>query len=245
MPYLQTSSFRLAANEQGDPSAAKLALVLPGRLESKDYAHIKSHQQQLANLGYFSVAFDPPGSWDSAGDIGMYTITNYLRATEELIAHYGNRPTILVGHSLGGKIALLETAQSPHITACIALMTSLANPKHPDTPWQQAGTLTFCRDLPPGNQPTLQQQRYDLPYSFVEDAQNYDIPAAFASCTKPKLLVAGAQDRQNLLRYLHRQYQHIAEPKQLIELTAGHSYRYNPALIEQVNSIIKQFISSL
>lgn len=48
MSLITTKSYELVVNETGNPDAAKCALVLPGRLESKDYAHIQSHAAALA-----------------------------------------------------------------------------------------------------------------------------------------------------------------------------------------------------
>ena len=98
---IRTKSFELAVSTFGDPHAERLALLLPGRLESKDYAHLQSHAAYLAGRDYYAVAFDPPGSWDSPGGIQAYTVTNYLQAVRELIEYYGNKPTLLLGHSLG------------------------------------------------------------------------------------------------------------------------------------------------
>jgi len=61
MNLVKTKSYELAVYEKGDIDADKLAVVLPGRLESKDYAHIRSHVDTLATLGFHAIAFDPPG----------------------------------------------------------------------------------------------------------------------------------------------------------------------------------------
>lgn len=102
---LKLGQFRVSIYEKGNPIAGKIALVLPGRLESKDYAHVHSHVDTLAGLGFHAVTFDPPGSWESSGDINDYTVTNYLTVVNKLVAYYGDRPTLLLGHSLGGSVA--------------------------------------------------------------------------------------------------------------------------------------------
>jgi hypothetical protein len=42
---------------KGDQDAAKLALVLPGRLDTKDYAHMVSAVDFLSARGYLAVSF--------------------------------------------------------------------------------------------------------------------------------------------------------------------------------------------
>lgn len=100
---IKTESFNLAVYQKGSPDSKKLALVLPGRLDTKDYPHMRSHVDFLASKGYLALSFDPPGSWESEGDISLYLTTNYLKAVKELINHFGNKPTLLIGHSRGGK----------------------------------------------------------------------------------------------------------------------------------------------
>src|SRR3989338_4759008 len=104
---LKTKSFDLAVYAKGDPASSKLAIIIPGRLDSKDYAHNTSLVDYLAGRGYFALSFDPPGTWESPGDIGLYTTTNLLKVVDELIEHFGNKPTLLAGQSRGGTVAML------------------------------------------------------------------------------------------------------------------------------------------
>jgi len=246
MRLVTTKSYKLAVYEKGDPHAALCAIVLPGRLESKDYTHITSHVDTLAGLGFHAIAFDPPGSWESPGDIDTYTVTNYLGAVNELVAHYGNKPTVLVGHSLGGSIAALAAASNLHVIAYVALMSLVSGPSTSDDPaWKSEGKITFSRDLPPGDHHTATQKKYDLPYSFFEDALTYDTKRALHSCHKPKLFVLGKHDSQNAASYPAEEYARIAEPKRLIEIDSPHSYRYHKTIIDEVNAHIKEFVLSL
>ncbi len=129
--FLQIKNFQLAANVKGDPNARKVALVLPGGLDTKDYVHMTSLVDFLANRGYLAVSFDMAGTWDSPGDISLYTTTNYIKAVHELIDYFGNRPTILAGHSRGGKVAIHAGADNPAVNAIVAIMASYGAPLPP------------------------------------------------------------------------------------------------------------------
>lgn len=59
MDIIKTKSFELAVITEGDKNAAKLAIVIPGRLDTKDYAQNPSHIKFLASKGYFALSFDP------------------------------------------------------------------------------------------------------------------------------------------------------------------------------------------
>ena len=98
MEIIKTQSFELAILSRGDKNSEKLALILPGRLDTKDYVSCVSHADYLASKGYFAITFDPPGTWESSGTTELFTTTNYIKAVNELIAHFGDKPTLLVGH---------------------------------------------------------------------------------------------------------------------------------------------------
>ena len=65
MNIIKTKTFELAAYTKGDQNSPKLALVLPGRLDTKDYIHNTSLVDYLSRRGYFALSFDPPGTWES------------------------------------------------------------------------------------------------------------------------------------------------------------------------------------
>lgn len=243
MSNLQTEHFRLDVYEAGAEDARQLALILPGRLESKDYVHIISLVDSLASRGYHAVTFDPPGSWGSE-DTADYTVTNYLQAVNELITYYGNLPTLLVGHSLGGSIALQVAATNPQVIGCVSLMAGISD-KEPDPEWQQQGYVTFKRDLPPGDRPDLEQKSFDLPYSYYEDRMRFDIREALKTCQKPKLFVAGLHDRQMAPEVAQATYDLAVEPKQLVMLPMSHGYRYNPKWIRKIDQLVGDFAAKL
>lgn len=107
MKKIETESFELAVYTAGDATSSKFAIVIPGRLDTKDYIHNTSLVDSLASRGYFALSFDPPGTCGSSGDIQLYTTTNYLKAVDELINYFGSKMTVLAGHSRGGTIAML------------------------------------------------------------------------------------------------------------------------------------------
>ena len=92
MDLIKTKSFELAILAKGNRDSKKLAILIPGRLDTKNYANFISHAEYLASRGFFAVAFDPPGTWESPGGIDLYTTTNYIKAINELIEYFGNAP---------------------------------------------------------------------------------------------------------------------------------------------------------
>jgi pimeloyl-ACP methyl ester carboxylesterase len=245
MPNLKTKSFDIASYSSGDISTSRLALVLPGKLDSKDYAHMRSHVRHLASLGYFAMSIDPPGTWESTGDINVYTITNYAKAVEELIEHFGNKQTMLIGHSLGGSISLLVGSRNPYVSHIGMFMSPYnfidrLNDEKSKT-WEQKGYAESKRDIPDKSPP--EWRYFKLPYSYLLDQVQYDLTSALKTCSKPKLFIYGEKDDSISAEIVKREYEISISPKELASVDDGHSYRKKPDSINNVNSIISSFLS--
>ncbi len=232
MPLLSTTSFTIATYSKGDEKSDKLALVLPGRLDTKDYPHMLSHVDFLATQGYYALSFDPPGTWESPGEIELYTMTNYLKAIDELIEHFANRPTLLMGHSRGGSIAMLTASTNRYVTGFVSVF-SHASPSMPE------GKALSMRDIPgrPG-----QKIQFNLPNSFFVDSASHDIMGPLKTCTKPKLFFLGTQDVMVPPEKVQFAYDNAAEPKWLEKVDSGHDYRHHPEIIDEVNRKVGEWL---
>ncbi len=241
MNFIKTPSFELAVYAKGDEQADKFVLVLPGRLDTKDYPHMRGHVDFLASKGYYAVSFDPPGTWESPGGIELYTMTNYLKAIRELIELYGNRPTVLLGHSRGGSMAMLGGTTISQVTHYVAVMPRPSS----DVPGDQKeymdkGKNFSYRDSPPND--SENQVRFDLPFSYFEDAAQYDMAEDLSTCSKPKLFFYGTHDEIVTPEMVRQIYDKSAEPKQIHELQSDHDYRRHPVIIDEVNAVIGEFL---
>ena len=243
MEIVKTKSFELAIISQGDKNASKLAIVIPGRLDTKDYAQNPSHIKYLASRDYFALSFDPPGSWDSPGGLGLYSTTNYIKAVNELIEYFGNKPTLLMGHSRGGTVTMLAGPKNPHVTHMISVNSSPGGPIDVDAP-VPGEPHTSYRDLPPGTTRTKEQKRFVLPYHYFEDSEKYNALEGLKTCTKPKLFFYGSKDELSKPEFVQHMYDVSAEPKTIHELNTEHDYRLHPEIIDEVNQIVGKFLDS-
>jgi pimeloyl-ACP methyl ester carboxylesterase len=244
MSTLRTESFALGCYMAGDVESDKLALVLPGLLDTKDYPHMRSHTEFLAALGYYAISFDMPGTWESGNNIEEYTTTNSLRAVSELTMKY-SKPTLLVGHSNGGRLALLASIRNPEVEACIAIMNAptfvrASNYHDRKVMWKAEGTKTLFRNDPsnPG-----QQRRFDLPFSFCEDADTYDTRVGLDGLRIPKLFIAGTQDMTVTPGDVRQSFEAAAEPKTMTIIDSDHNYRWHPHVISEVNQLMQEFLA--
>ncbi|KKQ27797.1 MAG: Alpha/beta hydrolase fold protein [Candidatus Magasanikbacteria bacterium GW2011_GWC2_37_14] len=244
MNIIKTKSFELAVNIKGDPSSTKLAILIPGRLDTKDYCNFVSHANYLVSKSFFVVAFDPPGTWDSPGGIDIYSTTNYIIAVNELIEYFGNKSTLLLGHSRGAATAILAGAPNPNVIGIVSIIANYGKPTPLDQESLQKGFKISYRDLPPGNSPTKKQKEFLLPISYWEDGKNYDAGDSLKKCSKPKLLVYGSKDEFTTVEEVEKLYTLIPEPKMLKLVDSTHDYRYFPEAIEEINLVIGKFLDS-
>ncbi|KKW15506.1 MAG: Hydrolase, alpha/beta fold family [Candidatus Jorgensenbacteria bacterium GW2011_GWB1_50_10] len=240
---ITTPSFTLATYQKGNIDAPKLALVLPGRLDTKDYVHMRSHVDFFAEKGYLAVSFDPPGTWESPGNIDLFTTTNYIKAVNELIEYFGNKPTVLLGHSRGGSVAILAGASNPTVKAIIAVMATYGPPSAPKPEAIQVGFLLNHRDPPPGDRESKEQKSFKLPLNYFEDGARYSTSAVLKDCQRPTLLIYGTRDEFTKPEKVKEVFETIPGPKQIHELDSDHDYRYNSQAIDEVNKIVERFLN--
>lgn len=242
MGIIQTTSFTLSIYSQGDPNAEKLAVVVPGKCDSKDYAHIHSHVDFLSTKGFFAVTFDPPGTWESEGYGNVYASTNYIKAIHEVITYFENRPTFLVGHSRGGKMSIVAGSQNPNIVAYAAIFSQLPEKEEikDDSSWKEKGYETTLRALPPGTGPRVKEFR--LPYGFLEDQNKYYLTAEVKACDKPKMMVWGKKDTIVPYEKVKQTFDALSAPKALFSVDSDHDYWLHPQIMEEVNGLLEEFI---
>lgn len=242
MNIIKTKTFELAVYEKGDSNSPKFAIIVPGRLDTKDYIHNTSLVDYLASRGYFALSFDPPGTWESPGDIKLYTTTNCLKAVDELIEHFGNKPALLAGHSRGGTIAMLAGTKNPHITHFIPIFFYYGAPSDPEEGSVVDGKVISYRDLPPGTTKTKEQKKFELPLNYFEEGKQYNALPGLKNCAKPKLFFYGVEDDIIDPEDVKKAYEESAEPKMIHPLNSDHDYRRHPEIVEEVNKVVGLFL---
>ena len=242
MQIIKTATFQLAVNSKGESNFKRLAIALPGRLDTKDYGCFTSHLEYLSKKGFFAISFDPPGTWESPGGIELFTTTNYIQAVNELIEYYGNKETFLLGHSRGGTVSILAGTSNPHVVGFAPVMATYGEPTPPDPEAIKTGFKISYRDLPPGTEKTNEQKEFALPISYFRDGEKYNVVDVLEKCTKPKLLLYGTRDEFTESERVKEVFKAIPEPKMIHELDTDHDYRYHPEIIEEVNKVVVEFL---
>jgi pimeloyl-ACP methyl ester carboxylesterase len=116
---------RLHYVDYGQPDGPLLVLVHGGRDHARSWDFVAA---ELRNR-YHVVAPDLRGHGDSAWAVGsQYAMPDYLLDLSQLLRHLGTRPVALIGHSLGGAIALQYAGTYPERVARVAAIEGLGPP---------------------------------------------------------------------------------------------------------------------
>lgn len=222
----------------------KLAILCPGYLDSKDYAHLVDLANRLAKLGYTSVRFDPSGIWESEGPISEYLTSQYLEdaksVLEHLLAEGGYTRVLLGGHSRGGQVSLLYAARDPRITEVLGIMPShkpVEGQRRAE--WEEAGVKESDRDIPN----STERRNFAVPFQHVLDRDQFDTLSDVKNIHVPVYLFAGELDELVPLEEVQKLYDAANEPKKYVVLKGvGHDYRLNPVEVQKVN---EEIISTL
>ena len=198
-------------------STGKLPLVIlcHGFKGFKDWGCFPYMMDKLAEENNFCVSFNY--SYNGAGDkveeqsdftrLDLFAKNTFSRELDDLGSvidylcendnaskyNYDINDITLIGHSRGGGIAILKTAEDRRIKKLIALSTVNDFDRYSDalkTKWKEAGFFEVL------NSRTNQMMRMD--YTLMEDLENnaerLDIRKAITKITVPVLFIHGEQD---------------------------------------------------
>jgi esterase/lipase len=170
----------------------KLALLLPGYLDSPDYFHLVTFEQRLKELGYTVERLDACNLWQT-GNVNNYSISNFLQQIKDRIDFYKNQnpeDILLLGHSNGGFTAIVAGSKFSDVTKIIALCPP-PDKTGSEIKWNK-GFRVSNRDLP--NNPN-EYRKFAIPVSFLQDAIQYSAVDEVKNIYKPLMIFIGLNDQ--------------------------------------------------
>jgi pimeloyl-ACP methyl ester carboxylesterase len=223
-----------------------LAVLCPGYLDTKDYAHLVNLAEALSGAGYDAVRFDPTGTWESGGTIAEYKPTQYLAdigsVIDCMVANKAYPQVILCGHSRGGTLSVFYAAHDPRISFVAAIMSNAVSGR-PDDKWKTTGIRFSTRDIP-GKIGSVKEFR--VPYHYKEDLDRYDVNGAVSRLKIPLLFMAGERDDKITPEKVRVFYERANGQKSFFIVPgAVHDYRRNPQWIATVNEKILEKVKKL
>jgi len=170
----------------------KLALLLPGYLDSPDYFHLATFEKRLKELGYTVERLDVCNLWQT-GDVNNYSITNFLQQIKSQIDFYKNQnpdEILLLGHSNGGFTAIIAGSKFPEVTKIISLCPS-SDKTGMENMWKN-GFRVSKRDLPNNSR---KFREFTIPISYLKDAIQYSSIDEVKNINKPLMIFIGLDDQ--------------------------------------------------
>jgi pimeloyl-ACP methyl ester carboxylesterase len=224
----------------------RLAVLCPGYLDSKDYDHLVTLADLLANQGYTAVRFDPTGTWKSEGDISEYLTSQYLEdiksVIEFMLGQDGYTHILLGGHSRGAQVSIMYAAKDSRVSEVLSIMPSTPKTMVGERydQWKERGYEISKRVIPG----TKEIREFGVSYAHVTDRQKFNIFDEVKKVHVPLVLIAGETDAIALPEDVKQIYDLANEPKKFILIEGiGHDYRNNPSEIDTVNKKVLEAIT--
>jgi pimeloyl-ACP methyl ester carboxylesterase len=254
MDTLQRDGVKLAYDEEGrgDPP---LLLVHCWTGDHTFFAPQVAHFRQTHRV----VAVDLRGHGQSDKPVQDYTVAGFADDLAWLCAQLGLEKPVVVGHSMGGNVALDLAARYPELPTAIVLIDSaivppaglldavrglaaeLRGPDFRDAQRRFMADLTFL----PTDDPAAKARIVDLmaaaPQHVMGNALEHHIlawdgAAAAAACAVPALYIGAAYPLADVARFRE------LCPHLVVGQTVGAGHFNNQLVPEQVNAMIDRFL---
>lgn len=218
----------------------KLALLLPGYLDSPDYLHMKVFEKRIKELGYTVEKLDPCDLWKT-GDVNNYSITNYIKQISEVVNSYRDQnpeEIVLIGHSMGGFTAIIAGSRINEVTKIVALCPP------PDRygsaeEWEGSGFRRSERDMPDDPK---KFRTFDVPYSFAEDGLQYSARDEVKKIHKQLMIFIALDDEIVPPELTEEIVANANDPHVVRQKGMGHDFRFSQEECDIVMKEIEKFL---
>lgn len=225
-------------------------------------------QQTCADAGYPSLAWDMPGYGDSP-NIDPYTFDGLADALAAMMDAHDVSKAVLVGHSLGGMVALQMWARYPQRVAGLVLVASSPAFGHGSGDFQQAFIAQrlapieagrSMTDVAEGLVPTMVAPGFDglglaqakacmgsvTPSSYkaaLRALVQFEQRAALPTITVPTLCISGEHDRTAAPAVMQRMAEKIPNAQYLCLSGVGHLLTFEQP--DSVSAALLPFLRSI
>lgn len=218
----------------------KIALLLPGYLDSPDYLHLVTFEKRLKELGYVVERLDACNLWKT-GDVQNYTITNFIKQIRDRVDFYKNQnpeEILLLGHSNGAFTSIVAGARIPEVTKIIALCPP-PDKEGSEHKWVN-GVRVSKRDLP--NNPTKFRE-FAIPDTHIKDAVQYSAAEDVKKINKPIMIFISLDDTVVKPEWTEEIVSNANDPYVVRQPNMGHDFRNSHEECNIVMNKIEEFLS--
>ncbi len=220
----------------------KLAILLPGYLDSPNYTHLVTFESRLIKLGYTTERLDPCRLWET-GETRQYTVTNIIKQIHDKIVEYKTQhpeEIILIGHSLGGFISIIAAGLIPEVNKVISLCPP-SSIENLGKKWEKKPSRISKRDLP---EDSSRFREFDVPLSFVEDARSYSAIDTIKKINVPLMIFIALADSSVNPVETEILVSNAVKPYVVRQPNLGHDFRKSQAECDLVMDEIERFINT-
>lgn len=218
----------------------KVALLLPGYLDSPDYLHMKTFEKKLHEIGFVVERLDPCDLWKT-GEVNNYTVSNYIKQIKSRTEYYktqNSKEIVLIGHSLGAFVSILAGNMLPEITKIIALCSPVSIDAL-GRKWAGKPFRISNRDLP---NDSSKYREFEIPLSFVEDAKKYSALNSVHEIKKPLMIFIAMADTSISPKETEMLVSNAMHPYVVRMQEIGHDFRHS---LEECLLVFKEIESFL
>lgn len=220
----------------------KLALLLPGYIDSPDYLHLKTIDNSLTELGYTVERLDLGDLWKT-GNAEKYTVTNFINQISERINFYKDQnleEILLIGHSRGAFTAIIAGNRIKEVSRIVALC-SPPDIKASAGKWKDNGPRISKRDLPDNPQ---EYREFSIPFSYVEDSLKYSAVEEVKEIDKPLMIFIALDDEVVPPVQTEKIVANANNPYVVRQPNMGHDFRFSKTDCNIVIDEIEKFLTS-
>lgn len=218
-----------------DVSKGKLFLYVHGAGSNGHFAH---KMLDILSAAHSPLAFDFPGHGRSSGTESLKSVAAYSDFTYSLWRTLGVRPVVIIGHSMGGAIAMDLALRHADMVEGVALTCTAAKFNISDEltgTWQavmkgrqgQPFTKVSCSPQTPQEiiqEGWMEQIKTDprVRYFDLLACQQVDLRAQLGQIDLPTLVLAGADDATTPVAQAEELRDHIPNAQLAVIPEAGH-----------------------
>ncbi len=219
----------------------KIALLLPGYLDSPDYLHMITFEKRLKELGYTVERLDPCHLWQT-GDVNNYSITNFIKQINERVESYHDQnpdEIVLIGHSMGAFTSIIAGSRIVGVTKIVSLCPP-PDRYGSEKEWKGTGFRHSKRDLPNN----LNDFRsFDIPYSYAKDGLQYSARDEVRKIKKPLMIFIALDDVVVPPELTEQIVANANNPYVIRQPNMGHDFRFSQEECNIVMAEIERFLN--
>lgn len=213
-------------NKHGLKLAAKLDSPLSGKIKayavfahcftcSMELKSIANINRVLTEIGIAVLRFDMTGI---GGSEGFFPDTNFTTQIEDFLSASGylaksHKPAkLLIGHSLGGSVALFSAFKLPHAKAVV----TIAAPAEPANLAVKLKNTKARANIENTAEAEIGGVKLKFKPQFFHDIESYSLKEKLPNLNKPYLIMHSNADTYSEITNAEKLFKNAAEPKSLI-----------------------------